>query len=848
MFGLLATSLLSLSVVAQMEYAGNSGLQFQVLDIPLIQGSSFQYYERGWTRGIYSSNWSPLQIARDPSGDTHVRYSGDNGQATGSLLFSPQSDGFIAEYNYRWRGDMAVRIETCFAMLWAPAILGSELTVDGVPIALNPRPPQAGLGAEQRIVARGNRFVFDMPFFTAEARIEGGPVVLFDARGHRQPWAEKRHLFWLGILDADIGANSELYYRVRWTITEKPIVRVGSGTQNYQPGSDVQVVTQPSEKHALPLVPQPKRVQPGSGWASVAGGLIGADEASVVWADWVQSRIQGIFRWAPEGDPITLRTTQRAGIPAEGYVLEVRTGEINLDYADARGLRHGLNRLVNLVQPFQRSLGVREVRIEDHPSVSWRGVHFFSGPGTYPFHERLTQRVLAPMFFNRVVSQAERANWRTLPGIETFQTIDRAELRQKFAMYRAEGLEPIPLIQSLGHMGWIFANNQNKDIALNPEVPFTVDPRRGRTREVLNALWDEVIEELQPTTVHMGLDEFNMRGVARDASFSTRLWTQHVPFLSEIARRHRVDMMVWSDIMLGPGEAIDAMNAEDGNHARQRRQVLPRGTYVADWHYADNPNPEAYRSLELWQREGFRPIASNWFRPNNIRGHTLAAARNGSGVLQTTWAGYTTDWVNLIREPEQFAAYILAGDYAWSARQELPQNLPYDAHTLLRHVMTRDAEPTAQIRGRRWVIDDQPRQEEFVLESFRFDRYRPLMLRSVLNNLGVSRSANKVFDLQGADMSDLIFLIDNETPLNDGQEIAVVTVTFTDGTERSFRLLYGAHVRAEMDPRPTVLTPRRNGLSAWRLRLADSPRGVREVMMRTTEPTAGIRIHGISSY
>ena len=44
--------------------------------------------------------------------------------------------------------------------------------------------------------------------------------------------------------------------------------------------------------------------------------------------------------------------------------------------------------------------------------------------------------------------------------------MSREDLVKLFKLYRDAGIEPTPLIQSFGHMGWLFMNGQNKDLAL----------------------------------------------------------------------------------------------------------------------------------------------------------------------------------------------------------------------------------------------------------------------------------------------------------------------------------------------------------------------------------------------
>lgn len=79
-------------------------------------------------------------------------------------------------------------------------------------------------------------------------------------------------------------------------------------------------------------------------------------------------------------------------------------------------------------------------------------------------------------------------------------------------------------------------------------------------------------------------------------------------------------MMVWGDELLAPGDGAAPHRAKTMEEAKARRSVIPKGSYICDWHYQKNADPKLYEaSLELFQNEGFRPIASSWFEPENIR-------------------------------------------------------------------------------------------------------------------------------------------------------------------------------------------------------------------------------------
>lgn len=309
--------------------------------------------------------------------------------------------------------------------------------------------------------------------------------------------------------------------------------------------------------------------------------------------------------------------------------------------------------------------------LQGKPATAWRGVHLFVGPTALAFHKKLWTNVLLPLGYNKVVLQCERTEWNCLPNVRGGINMPRKDLANLCDWYRSKGVEPIPLVQSFGHAEWLFQKKANLDLAYNPKIPYAVDPRNPKVKPLFQKLWKEVIQVTKAKTIHFGLDEVDLRGFAKkDPALVTKLWRIQLPMLAKIAKRHKVKMMLWGDEILAPGQAPDATNAPTAEIAAARRAVIPKGAYIADWHYRRDPTPALFAtSLALLKKEGFIPIASTWYKPENIRGFVTAAVDARCGVLQTTWAGYESSEANMFKSMNQFSAMVLTADYAWNGRR-----------------------------------------------------------------------------------------------------------------------------------------------------------------------------------
>jgi len=481
----------------------------------------------------------------------------------------------------------------------------------------------------------------------------------------------------------------------------------------------------------------------------------------------------------------------------------------------------------------------------DQPETKFRGVHLFVGPDARAFHRKLWSRFLRPLGFNSVVLQCERTAWNALPGTATSITMSRDALKGLFTDYRADNVEPIPLIQSLGHMEWFFANGQNRELAVNPDIPYTLDSRKAEARAKIEEVWNEACELLQPKFLHFGLDEIDMRGMpSDDHALTTELWAKQLPFLGQIAKKHNAKMMLWGDQALAPGEAPDAALGDTIADARARRSVIPAGAIITDWHYKADSRFQTFRpNIELWKDAGYGVIASTWYRPENIRGFDVAATMSGSGILQTTWAGYVSSEEALFEHPDQFTSMVLTADYAWSGRQDLPNSLGYDPVVVFRKMYFGGPKPLSPRTG--WSLaPPESTASTFDISGLRFQGFGPLALASPLTPnanrpkqlvIPINRSANTI-----------ALAVDTETTVADRVVVGQVTVTLRDGRKIEQPIRYGLDVRSESDPAGTLIADRTGTISVVRLDLGISPVAIGSVTISNRGSYAGLRLRGLT--
>ncbi|MCU0317202.1 MAG: hypothetical protein MUC92_11485 [Fimbriimonadaceae bacterium] len=833
-----------------LSYVSQRGISFRANDLPIIRGSSFQYYEKGWTRGYYSAYWNPVDVKTSQDGTITVEYKGNNGQVEGTLVFRRTPTGFIGDYEFRWNGDQPAMVEASLAEFWAAPIVNGSYSIGGGSARKVGAAPAPGTPFEQRILATGENWEFDTPAATVSVKVTGAQPVLMDARNYDLDWSRNKEALWLGIQGAEVAKGKPFRMTAEWIVTPKSLQPLPSRTV-----ATTQLRTNRAEvanTTPLPLFPKPKeaKLTGGGSWAVNAGFRVqGAFSQEVAPTLAAINRLKDQL-WDPItpqdytfSRPTLIRLEQGGSFPSkEGYEITINRSGVRLRAQTVAGMRHGLWTLAILARPEEGNLVLPYAEIRDWPSLSWRGVHMFVGPEALRFQTVLNERMMALSKFNNVVLQCERTDWLATPGIRTSQTMTRGDLASLFAQYRRHGMEPIPLIQSLGHMGWLFANNQNRDLAENQAEPFAVNPDVPRTRTLLRDLWKEAVTLLRPSTIHFGLDEIDMRGHRGGHDRATAMLRTHVPWLLDLADELKVERMVWSDMFLHSSEAPDATNAPSVAVAQERRGFLRPGTIIADWHYKNDPNPDIYKSLRVWKEAGMQPIGSHWYRENNIRGQTLAAVREGAGVLQTTWAGYESNEFNFVREFDQFSAYLLAGDYAWSGRSELPKDLDYNPHLLLRRLYF--GEPSSLVNRAGRFVNIASRGEETQVGRILFRLGDPITLFGRAHPKSVNQPRDVTVSITGA-ASKVDLALDTLVWVDDLTDVATLEVVTDKGTIRQ-AIRYGEHVRGATDSRQTIRTIRDRGLSVVRVLLPRNA-SLRQINLTATDPMAGIRLHGITT-
>lgn len=717
------------------------GLYLDFDQVPLVRGELVQVFSRDYAKGYYgssSSNARPkLEILPDGGRayTTLFTYAAAPQKFTATQRIEVHPDDTVTfTLRYRWDGPEPALLEWNAARLWAYPLVGATYEAEhaaGTPATHDhvASVPRASKYPADSLAPLWQSLTFqETALGTLSLRVGAGEPaegVLFDGRDDEYLRDEK--LFWLGLLGAEMTPGQETTRSFTLTLPAPralPAPAPASASQEQRPARTIRI---PDAGRPLPplldaqnhpvLIPEPKVVRFPAGEAedfAVAGRLVLSDqlpagaEFAPVRAEMArfaadtgrETGIKATVRTGtPAGPAVSVRVEQTGAIttlPAEGYQLSVTPGEIRIVGRDAAGAFYGLQTLRQLLQRREKGRFVfAGVSISDWPSLSFRGIHIFSGKDALPFHQRLMERVLSRYKLNRMVIECEYAHWKSHPEIAVPYGMSLDDLRADVASARDHFLEPIPLVNSLGHSEWIFANHQHQDLAEDVNSQHAYDASNPDAYKFIFDVFGEALDIFHPRLFHIGHDEVKVP--SQDAAFgkyparpgniqkgASALFIEDTNRLADWLRGRGVRPLLWGDMLLHESEGpvlpgvpvMTAANAPSGAEAIRRRSTMPADAVIADWRYT--PGDEQRNGLALFRQRGQDTLGCAWFQPENIRGWAQQAiAHNSLGTLQTTWAGYDSNagmlegWYDY----RQVLAYVLAAEYAWSGTARHPYDL-----------------------------------------------------------------------------------------------------------------------------------------------------------------------------
>ncbi len=723
----------------EMSYDFHNGMTLRVHDIEMIRGSSLWVMTPGWTERIFGMEENPdllsgAEIEATEDGGLRVMLerrppeSHDETPAfAGTEVYTLHPDNTIEwDLKFRLLEDIPAIIEWNVASLNPTPLLSAPYEgtvedgeVEGVIPAESP-----GAAVDVSTVANDIRTLrIDSRIGPMEIEVNDEPdMILFDYRKNRWARADKP-LFWFGQLGREIESGKEYHYSVKLSFPEEmKTVATAAAPVEAAAGAEETDAARLPNTGERPLIPKPKdaaftgerfplsgktRVYTGKnvpeGYAK-AGRFFLKDledlygtKASLREKDApAEASRPAIVLGGPESRAAEFCAEAGLELPEheQGYVLRVGADGAAVAGNSPEGVFYGATTLAQLIGVDGEGVYLRGAEISDYPSLDFRGIHALSGKGAGDEISKAVRTLMARFKINSFVWETEYLIWDSAPEIAHPQYgMKKSEARKVVDAADENMIEIIPLVQSLGHSEWIFVNDQNLDIAEDPDTPYAYNPTNPRTYEFIFSVYQEAVDFFQPERFHIGHDEVAMRGRfpyrSKESGLSaTELILGDIHKLHDWFSERDIQVMMWGDMFLAEGEATDATFAPSKEEAKTRRDMLPKDIFITDWHY-DVVEPEEYTSIEIWKDAGFETAGASWDRPGNIQNLALACINaDAEGLLQTTWAGFNFRIDGNQQAWHQYWAYIYAAYYAWSGDTTPHHDLPFTARDVFLDVWT----------------------------------------------------------------------------------------------------------------------------------------------------------------
>lgn len=442
---------------------------------------------------------------------------------------------------------------------------------------------------------------------------------------------------------------------------------------------------------AFQLLPQPQSIE------TVAGQGIGYQELSYILPSNETSvpilgeMLDKLPRSPRAGKPIRLQLTDR-DVPAssEGYVLEVNEKGVRISARDRAGIFYGCQTLEQLMEDsrdFNRL--IPPMKITDYPAIAYRAVHFDTKHhlDRMEYYYRQIDK-LARYKINAVIWELEdKLRYTRRPEIAAPNAISKQEMQALCRYARERNIEISPLVQGLGHAGFILKHHWQ--LRENPASDWEFCPSDPRTYELQFDLYQDAIEAMPyGRYLHVGGDEITAIGIDErckatgKTAFELQMaWLKKV---CDFATAHGRIPIFWDDMPLkygGVWNLVDSNETAEEVAAGWNSEKLDEGIHLFPkeciymrWNYRDATKPGHRRILQWYRDKGLKVMGataacsgSSPFMPREnsmagyIKGFSELVAQNQlEGILATAWDDGSPHSETVWR------GYIAQGEYGWN--------------------------------------------------------------------------------------------------------------------------------------------------------------------------------------
>ncbi len=461
-------------------------------------------------------------------------------------------------------------------------------------------------------------------------------------------------------------------------------------------GSAAPAVVRPAIAGTAPAVVRPTGVaaapaagKPIGAAAPAAVTLISADDAKA---------LAGLF---PKE-----RLAQFAGLPEEGYLLEVTSKGVVIAGKSARGVFYGVQtflQAVGLSTPTGGRPSCPSLSVADWPDLPVRAVTMslpcdrWGHPNDAPFEPRefveyLDRTLVRHKMNTLVLIVGQGVKLDSHPELAGPAAWSKEQLRQVLRFARERYLDVVPLQTILGHANWFTLHYKDLWEDGDYHIACVSHPQ---TQQILTDVITEIADLFQPRRFHLGMDEAWWKtldvpeekrcklcaGKPKSEIFAAQAIRYH-----DLLKARGIESMAWGDMLLpehNGGTPYDTAKA---------LERLPRDLILCNWSTSLAP-----LGSKRFRDAGFRVIQSNSAGVNRQQAEWLV------GNMMGCWS--KSPWVSeSIGQGTQGFGYLpvlQSAERGWNTDTDLQRDswalgpAFLDASAAARALLARPAAPNA---------------------------------------------------------------------------------------------------------------------------------------------------------
>lgn len=369
-------------------------------------------------------------------------------------------------------------------------------------------------------------------------------------------------------------------------------------------------------------------------------------------------------------------------LPAGGYLLDVSADGATIRANDAEGLRNGALTLLQAAESHFALTGGRaipEMHVIDWPNLPIRAVSLplpsnrWGHPNDPPadpdmFLEFLRRTMLRTKMNMAVLIIHQAMQYETHPQVSGPAAWSKEDVKRVFDTLRSWGVEPVPHMNSLGHMNWLCI--PIRELAEDGDV-HQICTSHPDAERIVKEIYGEIIDLVQPQYFHLGLDEIRWKTETlpeeqrcpRCAGKSKQdIFVEWVTMLHDFLSEQGIKTMMWGDMIL-PGH-----NGGPPYNLAETVDRLPKDVLIANW--STRLMPDSHQWL---LDRGFEGVIKS-----NSRGATLAEQQLLIGNMFGCW--YKVPWLvegTLEKlELNAYSNFLAAAEYSWNHWTDMFDMMP----------------------------------------------------------------------------------------------------------------------------------------------------------------------------